>query len=165
MSVRLAFQRYRWHLPATSDFPARQIADPTANDLAQRRSRRSVEDVTNAPPPGQPWQTPTTPGLGTPGTSGQSPAIPDSTPPGATAPAKRRRGISPKLILGVLLLAALIWFVAVNRRDAKITVWVPTYNVPVWIVLVGTFVVGWLVGWLFRKRRQSMKAKAIKNNL
>lgn len=143
----------------------RAIADPTTNDLAHRRSRRSVEDVTNPSPPGQPWQTPTTPGFETPGTTGQSPAIPDSTLPGATGPVKRRRGISPKLIIGVLLLAALIWFVAVNRRDAKITVWVPTYNVPVWIVLVGTFVVGWVVGWLFRKRRQAVKAKAIKNNL
>jgi uncharacterized integral membrane protein len=119
--------------------------------------------VSNPSPPSQPWQTPTTPGLETPGTTGQSPAIPDSTLP-AAAP-KRKRGISPKLIIALLLIAALVWFVAVNTRDAKITVFVPTYNVPVWIVLLGTFVVGWLVGWLFRKRRQSVKAKAIKNNL
>jgi uncharacterized integral membrane protein len=141
----------------------RTIADLSANDLAHCRSRRSVEDVTNPPPPGQPWQTPTTPGLGTPGTTGQSPAIPDSTLPGA--PAKRRRAISPKLIIGVLLLAALIWFIAVNTRDAKITLWIPAYNIPVWIVLLGTFVVGWVVGWLFRKRRQAVRARAIKNNL
>lgn len=117
--------------------------------------------MTNPSQPGQPYQTPTAPGLETPGTTGQSPAIPDST---AVAP-KRKRGIPPKVIIGALLLAALIWFVAVNTRDAKITVWIPTYNVPVWIVLLVTFAGGWIVGSLLRRRRQAVRAKAIKRNL
>jgi lipopolysaccharide assembly protein A len=81
------------------------------------------------------------------------------------APPKRRRRAPAKLIVTLLLLAALIWFIAVNTHDVEITVFVPTYNVPAWIVLLGTFIVGWIVGVLFRRRRRSVKAKAIKNNL
>jgi uncharacterized integral membrane protein len=51
-----------------------------------------------------------------------------------------------------------IWFVAANTHDAKITLWVHTFSIPVWIVLIGSFLTGWGFGIAFRKRRQSVRA-------
>jgi uncharacterized integral membrane protein len=109
--------------------------------------------VTNPPPPGQPWQTPDPLATNLP-TGG------DVTPAGSV-PARKRRTISPKVILAVVLAVALIWFILVNTHKAKIDVWVHTYNVPVWLVLVGTFIAGMLADRLLKRRKAKAKKPTV----
>jgi len=71
----------------------------------------------------------------------------------ATSPSRGFR-IPPKLILAVVILAAVLWFVFANTSDAKIKLWVHTVSVPVWMVLLGTLVAGIIIGWLLGRRRR-----------
>jgi uncharacterized integral membrane protein len=71
--------------------------------------------------------------------------------PVAKAP---RRRVSPKLVLTVIILAAVLWFAFANTRDTPIKLWVHTVRAPVWLVLLGTFVGGVIVGLLLRRRRK-----------
>jgi uncharacterized integral membrane protein len=111
---------------------------------------RTVKIVTNPSAPGQPWQTPDP-------TASHLPAAGDVTPVGG-APVKQRRGVSPKLIVAVILLIALVWFILANRQSAKINLWVHGYNVPVWLVLVCTFVAGMLVDRLIKRRKKKQSS-------
>jgi len=71
----------------------------------------------------------------------------------ATSPSRGFR-VPPKLILAVVILAAVLWFIFANTNDAKIKLWVHTFSVPVWMVLLGTLVVGIIIGWLLGRRRR-----------
>ncbi len=95
----------------------------------------------SGPQPGQPWQVP-------------DPTAPTVPAGSEVAPGRRRRGVSPKLILAIVIAVAAIWFVVVNNQRAKINLWVHTYNVPVWLVLLCTFVAGMLVDRLLRVRKK-----------
>ena len=72
----------------------------------------------------------------------------------AQAQGKRRRRVPPKLILAVLILAALIWFVLVNTRHVPIKLWVHTVSAPLWLVLLCTFAAGMIASWLLTWRRR-----------
>lgn len=61
--------------------------------------------------------------------------------------------ITPKMILLGLITAAAIRFILANRDDANIRMWVTDVQAPMWLVLA-TLLVGWLAGWLIRRRRQ-----------
>lgn len=68
--------------------------------------------------------------------------------------AKKGLRISPKFVLTVVILAAVIWFALANRKNAQIKLWVHTVQAPVWLVLLGTFVAGIIIGLLLRRRRK-----------
>jgi lipopolysaccharide assembly protein A len=95
-------------------------------------------------------------------TSSLPPTGPEPVPPplsGAASggePAAKSKGlrISPKFVLTVVILAAVLWFAFANTKNAQIKLWVHTVQAPVWLVLLGTFVVGVLVGLLLRRRRK-----------
>jgi uncharacterized integral membrane protein len=112
--------------------------------------RRNVDLVTNPPQPGQAWQTPDP-------TAANLPAGGEVTPTGS-APARPRRTVSPKMILLLVLLVALVWFILVNLHSAKISLWVHSYNVPVWLVLLCTFVAGMLVDRLLSRRKRKQRS-------
>ena len=80
------------------------------------------------------------------------------TPPTSEQPARavgrRRRRISPKLILVVLILAAGLWFVLVNTQHVKVKLWVETFHASMWLIVVCTFAAGLIVGWLLALRRR-----------
>jgi uncharacterized integral membrane protein len=78
---------------------------------------------------------------------------------GQQAPAQRarRRRISPKLILVVLIFAATLWFVLVNTRHMNIKLWIPTVSAPVWLVLLCTFGAGLIAGLLLGWRRRRVR--------
>ncbi|HEY1489118.1 MAG TPA: LapA family protein [Micromonosporaceae bacterium] len=84
--------------------------------------------------------------------SGSTP-VPEVAPAG-TVPAKRRR-VSPKFILVLVILAIVLWFALANTRDFEVKLWVKSVSAPVWLVLLCTFAVGLITGFLMRRRRRS----------
>src|SRR5215204_1920785 len=95
------------------------------------------------PPPGQDQPTPV-------------------TQPGAQPPKQRGVRVSPKGILILLLLAIALWFVFANTGDTEIKLWVKTVTAPLWLVLLCTFVVGMITGWLVHRRRTAGTRAAAK---
>ena len=71
----------------------------------------------------------------------------------APTPAAKRHGvtISPKIIGIVVILAAAVWFILVNRNTASIRLWVPRVSAPMWLVLTITFLGGLVTGLLVRR--------------
>ncbi|HEY7173288.1 MAG TPA: LapA family protein [Micromonosporaceae bacterium] len=65
----------------------------------------------------------------------------------------KHRRVPGKLIVGVIVFAAALWFILANRQHADIRLWIPTVSAPVWLVLLVTFVVGILFGLVLRRRR------------
>ena len=67
--------------------------------------------------------------------------------------AARRPGIrvSPKLITAVVIVAAAVWFILVNKSRVDIYLWVPKITAPMWLVLLLTFAGGLLTGLLLRR--------------
>jgi len=70
--------------------------------------------------------------------------------------AARRPGIriSPKLITAVVIVAAAVWFILVNKSRVDIYLWVPKLTAPMWLVLLLTFAGGLLTGLLLRRNRR-----------
>jgi uncharacterized integral membrane protein len=67
--------------------------------------------------------------------------------------AARRPGlrVSSKLVIAVLIVAAAVWFIVVNKSRVDIYLWVPKITAPMWLVLLLTFAGGLLVGLLLRR--------------
>jgi len=61
--------------------------------------------------------------------------------------------ISPKAIGIVVILAAAVWFILVNRGRASIYLWVPRVSAPMWLVLAITYLAGLVTGLLVMVRR------------
>lgn len=79
-----------------------------------------------------------------------------SPAPEQKAPAEGGRAfrIPPKLILAVVIIAAVLWFVLVNNQRGEIKLWVHTVHAPMWLVLLCTFAAGIIAGWLLGRRRR-----------
>lgn len=80
------------------------------------------------------------------------------TPPTSEQPARavgrRRRRISAKWILVLLIVAAGLWFILVNTQHVKVKLWVQTVHAPMWLVLLCTLAAGIILGWLLALRRR-----------
>jgi uncharacterized integral membrane protein len=63
------------------------------------------------------------------------------------------RKVSPKVIIGGLLLIAAVWFIVVNRASVGIYLWIPKVTAPLWLVLLITFAAGALTEILLQRRR------------
>jgi uncharacterized integral membrane protein len=85
------------------------------------------------------------------------PEPPLSSVPAVSEPAAKSKGMrpSPKFVVMLLIVAAVLWFAFANTRNTQIKLWVHTVQVPVWLVLLCTFVAGVLVGMLLRRRRKN----------
>jgi uncharacterized integral membrane protein len=59
----------------------------------------------------------------------------------------------PKVVLGAVITALAIWFIAVNNEKVRIHFWVVWVSARLWIVLLCVFLAGALVGFLFSRRR------------
>ncbi|GAB2545992.1 LapA family protein [Nocardia heshunensis] len=62
--------------------------------------------------------------------------------------------ISPKQWLAIILTALAVAFIVVNRHQVDIKFLLITVRSPMWLVLLVTFAVGWLVGLLTRRARR-----------
>jgi uncharacterized integral membrane protein len=58
-----------------------------------------------------------------------------------------------RLIVILVLAAAVIAFIAGNTKQTSIRVIVPVVTMPLWLALVGTAAISLLVGWLLARRK------------
>ncbi|HEY2793478.1 MAG TPA: LapA family protein [Micromonosporaceae bacterium] len=79
--------------------------------------------------------------------------VPEVAPGGAPT-AKPRRRVPAKAIAILVILAIVLWFALANTNDTDIKLWVKTVSAPVWLVLLCTFAVGVITGFLLRRRRR-----------
>ncbi|MFF7638341.1 LapA family protein [Kitasatospora sp. NPDC008050] len=63
-------------------------------------------------------------------------------------------GIPTRLIAGVVLFALALWFLLANLNNVKIQFWVFTVTAPLWIALAATLLIGGVIGYLFKGRRE-----------
>ena len=79
--------------------------------------------------------------------------------PAAGSPTAKRSGfsISPKLVLATIIGAAALWFILANTAKAHIRLWIPTVTAPMWLVLLVTFVGGFVTGMLVLRRNSNKK--------
>ncbi|MFD9129128.1 LapA family protein [Kitasatospora sp. NPDC059571] len=69
---------------------------------------------------------------------------------------KQRREIAgvPVRVIGIGVLAVLaLWFLLANLDNVQIQFWVLTVTAPLWIALLGSLLVGGVLGWLLKGRR------------
>ncbi|MEU2390613.1 lipopolysaccharide assembly protein LapA domain-containing protein [Streptomyces sp. NPDC007369] len=60
--------------------------------------------------------------------------------------------------IGFVVLAALaVWFIAANTGPVPVRLWFPTVEIPLWVVLTVTLVVGIALGVLLARRRGSRR--------
>jgi uncharacterized integral membrane protein len=89
---------------------------------------------------------------------------PDGTRPPSTAGSRMADKLaSPKVVLGAVITALAIWFIAINSKTVRIHFWIVWVSARLWVVLLCVFVAGALVGFLFSRRRtgaRRAKAKA-----
>ena len=114
--------------------------------------------VTNGP---QPRPTDPTAGQTLSQPYGQQTTQPTGLAPTGTTPMqqpKKRVRVPGKVIVGAIVLAIAIWFIAVNSQDVHVKLWVHTVSAPMWLVLVVTLAVGMLLGLLAARRRRRKKA-------
>jgi len=73
----------------------------------------------------------------------------------------KRAGIAvtPKLIIGVLILIAAVWFIVVNHASVEIYLWVPKVTAPLWLVLAITFAAGVLTEVLLERGRDKRQRR------
>jgi uncharacterized integral membrane protein len=63
------------------------------------------------------------------------------------------RNISPKMILlGILVLVIVILAIA-NSKKVNVDFVVADVNLPLFVVIVGAAIVGWVVGWFMGRHR------------
>ncbi|MFE2959327.1 LapA family protein [Nocardia tengchongensis] len=60
--------------------------------------------------------------------------------------------ISPKQWVAIVLTVLAVLFILENRHKVDIEFLLMTIRSPMWLVLLATFAVGWLVGLLARRR-------------
>lgn len=63
--------------------------------------------------------------------------------------------VTPQMIIGAIIAVLALWFVLANREEARIQLWVTSVAAPLWLVLLATFLAGWLTSWLLRQRSRN----------
>lgn len=82
----------------------------------------------------------------------------DLPPAAGPKTARKRSGLSEKLpsgkaLVGLVLVALSIWFIAANNAHVRVHLWVVWINARLWLVLLCTLLAGAAIGWLVRRRR------------
>lgn len=77
----------------------------------------------------------------------------------ARPPAARRRwpALTPKTTAALVIVAAALWFILVNRATIGVYLWVPKVTAPLWLILLFTFIGGLLTGLLLRRGRNKQR--------
>lgn len=74
--------------------------------------------------------------------------------PSADAHVTRDGGLSiTKIVVAVVILGLAAWFIFANTHSVSVQLWVAKVTMPMWIMLLVTFFVGWGVGLLFRRKK------------
>ncbi|MFE0458796.1 LapA family protein [Kitasatospora sp. NPDC058965] len=64
-------------------------------------------------------------------------------------------GIPINLVVGVVAAALALWFLFANLERVQIQFWVFTVTAPLWIALLTTLLIGAVVGYVFKGRRDN----------
>ncbi|WP_035851547.1 LapA family protein [Kitasatospora azatica] len=64
-------------------------------------------------------------------------------------------GIPTRVVVGVVVGALALWFLLANLERVKIQFWVFTVTAPLWIALAATLLIGAVLGYLFKGRRDN----------
>ena len=75
---------------------------------------------------------------------------PQPPPAPRTAEDKAQRS---RMIGGIVIAVAAIWFILANTRETSINFWVVTVTSPMWLTLAGTFIAGMLTSLLLTRTR------------
>ena len=77
----------------------------------------------------------------------------------ARPPAHRHRwpAITPKRAAAIVIAAAALWFILVNRSSVSVYLWVPKVIAPLWVILLLTFAGGVLMGLLLARGRKQKR--------
>jgi uncharacterized integral membrane protein len=77
----------------------------------------------------------------------------------ARPPAHRHRwpAITAKRAGALLIAAAALWFILVNRATIGVNLWVPKVTAPLWLILLLTFGGGLLTGLLLSRSRKQKR--------
>ena len=133
--------------------PAAVLRVMLKHDHAAEPATRATAGRPQGPPPGM--QGPPQGGYAPGGPQGRPPGSPQGQPPGsAPGPAKRKRAVSTGQILGGILLVLVVIFIFENTAKVKVRLIVPQYRMPVALPIVIAAVLGALIAWLLRYRRQ-----------
>lgn len=62
------------------------------------------------------------------------------------------RMVGPKPVIGLLIVAATVWFILANTSHTRIHFWLVWVTAQLWMVLAGTFLAGMVLGFLLRRR-------------
>jgi uncharacterized integral membrane protein len=76
----------------------------------------------------------------------------DQTTQGVVGRTRNRRP-SVRLVVCIVLAAAVVVFIAENTHQTSTRVLVPVVTMPLWLALVGTAAISLLVGWLLARRK------------
>lgn len=68
-------------------------------------------------------------------------------------PARESRGVSWRLVVGIVLLAAVLVLVLQNTKETTFELFWASVSAPLWILVVAALVLGFLSGWLLKGRR------------
>lgn len=64
-----------------------------------------------------------------------------------------RRGITAKqVVIGVLILVVVVLAIA-NSKDVRVDFVVTDITMPLFLVIVGSAVIGWVIGWFMGRNR------------
>jgi uncharacterized integral membrane protein len=63
------------------------------------------------------------------------------------------RNISPKLILAGILVLVIVILAIANSKKVNVDFVVTDINLPLFVVIVGAAVIGWIVGWFMGRHR------------
>lgn len=67
---------------------------------------------------------------------------------------RRRITLSSRTVLIAVLAVLAAVFVVQNRQETEIRVIVPELTMPLWLALLATLLIGWVIGYLGRRRRR-----------
>ncbi|GAA1994608.1 LapA family protein [Kitasatospora viridis] len=64
-------------------------------------------------------------------------------------------GIPTSIVVGVVAALLALWFLLANLGKVKIQFWVFTVTAPLWIALAATLLIGMVLGWVLKGRREN----------
>jgi uncharacterized integral membrane protein len=83
--------------------------------------------------------------------------LPPTGPPPSTGSRVADKLARPKVVLGIVITALAIWFIAANNETVRIRFWVAWVSAKMWAVLLVVFLAGALASYLLSWRRAARR--------
>ena len=63
----------------------------------------------------------------------------------------------PKTVIGVIALVLAVWFILANDEETRIRFWVAWVTTKLWVAFLVAFALGFIAGYLFKRRAVAKK--------